>query len=408
MIILAAGESRRLYPLVANQPTCMLRFLGKPLLEYQIKALVQRGIREIHIVRSEKDGQIIEDYFGSGSQWQCFIDYSIQKIPRGVGDTISCGVDNLLDTGSFMVLFSDVFFYPELISRLFETYNTLSPDVLTAITLVHQPRKFGVVEKEPSGRITSITEKPTTNAKRSHYVSAGFFILDNNLVGSIRQNKMDFIATLSQAISEGQHVHGVLWEKDWIDITHPWDVLFANRMIMNDNLRESNISPNVTIEANVNIEHPIIIERNAHIRSGASLIGPVYIGEGATVGHNALMRSHSAIDKNAVVGFTSEIKNSLLMEGARLHSLIYLGDSIIDRYAVIGAGSTSMNFVPKVDGHTTVHSKIENEIVDTELEKCGVVVGEYSVVAVNNTLYPGIKLAPNTLTQPGEIIKEDQ
>ncbi len=385
----------------------MLRFLGRPLLEYQIEALVKRGVREIHIVRSEKEGHIIEEYFGSGSQWRCFCDYATQRVPRGVGDAISCGAENLLDTGPFIVLFSDVFFYPELISRAFETYNTLSPNVLAAITLAREPRKFGVVEKDPSGKITSITEKPTS-VERSHYVSAGFFILDNSIVGLIRQNKMDYIATLSQTISEGRHVHGVLWEKDWIDITHPWDALFANRMIMNANVKESRISPEITIEHKVTIEHPVIIEQNAHIRSGATLIGPVYIGEGAKVGHNAFVRKYSSMDRKSAIGFSSEIKNSLLMEGARLHSLVYLGDSLLDRYSVVGPGSCSMNYIPKVEGHTTVHSKIEGEIVDTELEKFGVVVGSHSVIAANNTLYPGIKVAPNTLTQPGETIKEDR
>jgi len=50
-IILAAGEGSRLRPLTASQPKCLVELGGKSLLDWQIDALRQCGIRDIIVVR---------------------------------------------------------------------------------------------------------------------------------------------------------------------------------------------------------------------------------------------------------------------------------------------------------------------------------------------------------------------
>lgn len=50
-IILAAGRGKRLGDLTNNQPKCMLQLYGKPLIEWQIKAIKEAGITNIAIVR---------------------------------------------------------------------------------------------------------------------------------------------------------------------------------------------------------------------------------------------------------------------------------------------------------------------------------------------------------------------
>src|SRR5262249_34679860 len=50
-VILAAGFDRRLMPLVSDRPKAMLDVKGKPILERQIDALQQSGVRQISVVR---------------------------------------------------------------------------------------------------------------------------------------------------------------------------------------------------------------------------------------------------------------------------------------------------------------------------------------------------------------------
>src|SRR5262249_42109545 len=57
-VILAAGFDHRLMPLVSDRPKAMLEVRGKPILERQIDALQQCGVRQIAVVRGYKKEQI--------------------------------------------------------------------------------------------------------------------------------------------------------------------------------------------------------------------------------------------------------------------------------------------------------------------------------------------------------------
>jgi phosphoenolpyruvate phosphomutase len=57
-VILAAGFDRRLMPLVSDRPKAMLEVKGKSILERQVVALRQSGIRQIAVVRGYKKEQI--------------------------------------------------------------------------------------------------------------------------------------------------------------------------------------------------------------------------------------------------------------------------------------------------------------------------------------------------------------
>lgn len=50
VIILAAGRGTRLKPLTDNKPKCMVKLLGKPLIQHQLETLKRNGINDIHIV----------------------------------------------------------------------------------------------------------------------------------------------------------------------------------------------------------------------------------------------------------------------------------------------------------------------------------------------------------------------
>jgi choline kinase len=49
-IILSAGQGRRLQSLTENTPKCLLPVLGKPIIEWQIDALLSAGVDEISVV----------------------------------------------------------------------------------------------------------------------------------------------------------------------------------------------------------------------------------------------------------------------------------------------------------------------------------------------------------------------
>ena len=57
-IILSAGQGRRLLPLTENTPKCLLPVAGKPVIVWQIDALLASGIKEIVIVAGFQIGKV--------------------------------------------------------------------------------------------------------------------------------------------------------------------------------------------------------------------------------------------------------------------------------------------------------------------------------------------------------------
>lgn len=77
-MILAAGRGERMKPLTNTTPKPLLKVKDKPLIEWHIEKLVDRGFKTIIINIAYLGEQIIE-YLGDGSKWGIEIIYSDER-----------------------------------------------------------------------------------------------------------------------------------------------------------------------------------------------------------------------------------------------------------------------------------------------------------------------------------------
>ncbi|MFA5083898.1 MAG: glucose-1-phosphate thymidylyltransferase [Candidatus Paceibacterota bacterium] len=136
----------------------------------------------------------------------------------------------------------------------------------------------------------------------------------------------------------------------------------------------------VIIEKGVTLKGQILIGENSEIRSGAYLRGPVIIG------------------KNCVVGNSSEIKNSILLDGAKAPHFNYVGDSILGNNVNLGAGSVLANLK-----HS--HSMIKVGKISTGLRKFGAIVGDEAQIGCNAVLAPGTIIEKNGWVYPNDSLE---
>jgi len=71
---------------------------------------------------------------------------------------------------------------------------------------------------------------------------------------------------------------------------------------------------------------------------------------------------------------------------------------------MIGAQAIAGNL--KFDGEK-VYSFINEEKIDTNMNKFGSIIGKLSKVGVNSTIFPGVKIGKKTWIGPGEKVKYD-
>jgi bifunctional N-acetylglucosamine-1-phosphate-uridyltransferase/glucosamine-1-phosphate-acetyltransferase GlmU-like protein len=79
------------------------------------------------------------------------------------------------------------------------------------------------------------------------------------------------------------------------------------------------------------------------IEPGALIKGPSFIGPGSEVRQGAYLRGGCLIGAACVVGHTTEVKNSVMLDEAKAGHFAYLGDSILGRDVNLGAGTKLAN-----------------------------------------------------------------
>ncbi|MDR3149095.1 MAG: hypothetical protein LBT88_03625 [Oscillospiraceae bacterium] len=132
-----------------------------------------------------------------------------------------------------------------------------------------------------------------------------------------------------------------------------------------------------------------IIGENTNIHPGAEITGPVWIGANCEIGHGALIRPYTIIGDNCSVGHGSEVKHSILMNGAKVSSLAFVGDSVLGKSARVGSGVITAN---RKFNQTDV--KLNGEELGSDF--FGVILGDYSRLGANSVTLPGTHIGQYT------------
>ena len=140
----------------------------------------------------------------------------------------------------------------------------------------------------------------------------------------------------------------------------------------------------------------ILIGQDVTIEDGATVLPPNVICDGAIIRQGAYIRGGVFIGERAVVGHSTEVKNSILMDGAEAPHFNYVGDSILGNSAHIGAGVILSNL--KADKSTVI---IRGETsLSTGMRKLGAILGDGAEVGCNAVLNPGSVIGKGSTVYP--------
>jgi bifunctional UDP-N-acetylglucosamine pyrophosphorylase/glucosamine-1-phosphate N-acetyltransferase len=329
------------------------------------------------------------------------VEYVEQEERAGTADAVA-RVANRVGP-RFVVANGDAVFEPSVVGRLVEKDgNALS------VKRVPEPSEYGVVEvegEEGEKRATGIVEKP--DEPPSSLANAGVYVFDRDALDYMRstgesdRGEREITAAISEMMGDG-YEYGVVEHKgEWLDAGYPWDLLKANRVVSGGYERDVRGD----VEDGATVEGTVVVEEGAEILSGAYVKGPTVVREGATVGPNAYVRGPAVVGRGAKVGHAVEVKNSVLMGGASVGHLSYVGDSVVGKDVNFGAGTVVANL--RHDGGN-VRARVKGETVDTGRRKFGVAVGDRAKTGINTSLNAGTRLGVGATTSPGETVKRDR
>ena len=134
------------------------------------------------------------------------------------------------------------------------------------------------------------------------------------------------------------------------------------------------------------------------VYNDVTIIGPVYIGKNCELLPGALIRPYTVMCDGSSVGHGSEVKHSVLMRGAKVASLAFVGDSVLGKSARIGSGVITAN---RKFNQSTVMAKNEDG-VPTDLGDSffGLILGDSSRLGANSVTQPGTHIGPHSWIYP--------
>ena len=388
-IILAAGEGTHLSPFSETRPISMIGVAGRSMLDNTFGLLKSAGINDIFIVVGHKKDKLIERLQQQDHN-VLNLHYVEQKRKLGIGHAVM-QVKNKISPGEyFLLLYGDTLTAENIFSKVQQSFHSFKCPV-ASICLPPSNQMFGNVFLNARMEITKIIEKPKGN-NLGNYVLSGVFILPASFFKLLESSGNSMEKALKKVVA-GEGMRASMWEDDWLDVVYPWEILTANKMIM-DSWQESSIAKTATLEANVTLHGIVRIEAGAIIKSGAVLEGPCCIGERSYIGNNSLIRSYTSVGKNCSVGSGVELKNCVVMDNSQIGRLSFVGDSVLGENVDMGAGCMTVN---RTVDWKPISVKNGKRPIGTGMTKLGAFLGDGVVVGAGNTLQPGMVVAPGKI-----------
>ncbi len=177
-IVLAAGSGTRLYPLTVAVSKQLMPVYDKPMIYYPLSVLMLAKIREIRLITTAADADNFKKLLGDGSQLGCRFSYAVQPRPAGLAQAFPLSAD-FIGSDSVALILGDNLFYGSALPQLLQ--SKLNPKGATVFAYpVANPKRYGVVEFDASGKAVSLEEKPEN--PKSKFAVPGLYFYDNRVV----------------------------------------------------------------------------------------------------------------------------------------------------------------------------------------------------------------------------------
>ncbi len=324
-VVLVGGKGTRLRPLTLSTPKPLLPTAGVPFLAHLLSRIRAAGVRHVVLGTSYLAETFVEA-FGDGSGLGLELEYVTETEPLGTGGGIR-NVASRLRTDHVLVFNGDVLAGTDL-RAVFATHADAGADVTLHLVRVPDPRAFGCVPTDASGRVQAFLEK--TDDPPTDQINAGCYVFRHEVLESIPTGRPVSVEreTFPGLLAAGALVMGHVDNAYWRDLGTPLDLVAGSADLVRG-VAPSAALPGPTGEA--------LVLDGAKVAPDAVLVGGTTVGAGCVVESGARLDGALLFD-GARVGVGAVVERSVLGVEASVESGAVVSDTVLGDRAVVGAG----------------------------------------------------------------------
>ncbi|MEQ2008032.1 MAG: nucleotidyltransferase family protein [Limisphaerales bacterium] len=236
-VILAAGKGTRMRDLTDEIPKPMLRVQGKPILQHIVEGLVSVDIREFCIVTGWH-AEVVERYFGDGSQFGARICYVRQVVQDGTGKAPELA-KSFAGTAPFLLTYGDILVKPETYAAMLKRWSSGRFSGLVTVTGSEDVTKGGLfffdadfclkhlVEKPGAAQLTDLSAQGWLKPGETAWYNAGIYLFDPALfmftatIQKSPRGEYELTDALTAMLAAGHQIAGLQIAGRWVDVRDP-------------------------------------------------------------------------------------------------------------------------------------------------------------------------------------------
>lgn len=343
-ILLAGGMGTRLHPLTLTCPKPLLPIGNLPIIARIIFALRKQNIREFIFLLHYQPEAFIEA-LGDGSAYDASFEYVALEKDLSTAGSVRCIREHLRET--CLVHSADIL--AEAPVRAMLDFHR-SKRSLATIALYPQPAplSYGIVRRQPDGRIRQFLEKPTWPEVFSDWVNAGVYLIEPELVDHIPESDHQIYFekhVFPQLAAAGAPLFGFPITGYWRDVGTPEDLRVANLEFLDGQLPAAFLTRDETARhrhertflaygesnsiANTALLSETVIKSGCQIAANAKITRSVLL-DNVNVLAGAIIDSAIIMDDACIGEAASLLPNSLIGEGAEIAA-----QSVIQAHGVV-------------------------------------------------------------------------
>ncbi|MGE3285556.1 MAG: sugar phosphate nucleotidyltransferase [Pseudonocardia sp.] len=324
-VVLVGGKGTRLRPLTLSAPKPMLPTAGVPFLAHLLSRIRAAGVRRV-VLGTSYLAETFSAYFGDGADLDLQLTYIVETEPLGTGGGIA-NVAGHLGAEHVLVFNGDVLAGTDL-RAVVDTHRKNEADVTLHLVRVPDPRAFGCVPTDETGRVTAFLEK--TPHPPTDQINAGCYVFRREVIDTIPRGRPVSVEreTFPSLLESGTRIQGHVDSAYWRDMGTPFDLVRGSADLVRG------IAPSAALPGPVG---EALLLPGADVAADAVVTGGTTVGRGVRIGPGASVTAAVLFD-GAVIGPGARVEAAVVGAGTVVGEGAAVQDCVLGDRVRVGAG----------------------------------------------------------------------